>query len=118
VAGEKRRCVRFGYKRLSIQLPEELVSELYALAGRNVSGWIEVILRERLEQERSKRLLAALPPQLKDKLLAAAGGEAQAQQLLVKLIERSLAELEDEDLVQEVLGLVHEKERLTELRKA
>jgi len=50
VAGEKRRCVRFGYKRLSIQLPEELVSELYALAGRNVSGWIEVILREAIKR--------------------------------------------------------------------
>ena len=110
--------MREGYRRLNIQLPEDLLSELYALSGRNVSEWIEAVLRERLEEERSRRLLAALPQSLRAKLVGLAGGEAGASKLIVKLIERGLAEVEEEEDIQEVLGIVHEEERLAELRKA
>jgi len=114
---EKRRCVRPGYKRLNIQLPEDLLSELYAHAGRRVSAWIEAAVREKLEEERSRRLLDVLPPLLREKLVKAAGGEAAATRLLPKLVEKGLAELEEEEVVQEALGEVHRRERLAEPKR-
>ena len=119
--GERRRAVKPGYKRLSIQLPEELVSEVFALTGRNPSVWIEQVLRERLEIEKRRRMLGLLPEPLREKLVKAAGSEEAAVHLLTKVVERGLAEIEeeeDEELVQEVLGEAHARERLSEVKQA
>ena len=112
-----RRSVRPGYKRLCAQLPEELVREVYAHAGRSVSAWIEAAVREKLEEERSRQLLTLLPSPLREKLVKAAGGEAAASRLLPKLVEKGLAELEEEEVVQEALGEVHRRERLAEPKR-
>ena len=118
--GERRRTVRPGFKRLSIQLPEELVGEIFAVTGRNPSKWIEQVLRERLEAEKRKRMLGLLPEPLREKLVKTAGSEEAAVHLLAKVVERGLAEIEeeeDEDLVQEVLGEAHARERLAEVKR-
>jgi predicted DNA-binding protein len=107
---ERRRPVKPGYKRLSIQLPEELLSELYAVAGRSVSGWIEKAVVEKLEEEKRRRLLRELPTPLREKLVKTAGSEDAAVHLLVKVIETHLEELEDEQAVQEAIGFAHEQE--------
>jgi hypothetical protein len=121
MGGRGRSAVRPGYRRLSIFLPEDLYLEIHGIAGRSVSGWIEQVLRERLEAEKRKRMLGLLPEPLREKLVRAAGSEDAAVHLLVKAIEAGLTELEaaeDEDLVQEVLGDVHARERLSEVKQA
>jgi Mg/Co/Ni transporter MgtE len=118
--GERRRAVKPGYKRLSVQLPEELLGELYAVAGRSVSSWIEKAVGEKLEEERRRRLLRELPTPLRERLVKTAGGEDAAVHLLTKVIEKGLAEIEeemDEELVQEVLGEAHKRERLSEVKR-
>ena len=117
----ERRRVRPGYRRLSIFLPEDLYLEIHGIAGRSVSGWIEQVLRERLETEKRKRMLGLLPEPLREKLVKAAGSEEAATHLLTKVVERGLAEIEeeeDEELVQEVLGEAHGRERLSEVKRA
>ena len=120
--GERRRAVKPGYKRLSVQLPEELLGELYAVAGRSVSSWIEKAVGEKLEEERRRRLLRELPTPLRERLVKTAGGEDAAVHLLTKVIEKGLAEIEeemDEELMQGVLGEIHEQEeRLAQLKQA
>ena len=112
-----RRSVREGYRRLTIQLPEELLSVLYLHAGRSVSAWIEKAVREKLEEERGKQLLTILPEPLREKLVKVAGSELAASRLVVKLVERGLVEVEEEEDIQEVLGIVHEEERLAKLKR-
>jgi hypothetical protein len=117
---ERRRPVRPGYKRLTIQLPEELLSELYAVAGRSVSGWIEKVVVEKLEAERRRRLLRELPTPLREKLVKAAGSEEDATRLLIKVIEKGLAEIEEdevEEAAQVAIGFAHRQERLAEARR-
>ena len=119
--GERRRTVRPGYRRLSIFLPEDLYLEIHGIAGRSVSGWIEQVLRERLEIEKRKRMLSVLPEPLREKLVKTAGSEEAAIHLLAKVVEKGLAEIEeeeDEDLMQEVLGEAQERERLSEVKRA
>ena len=106
----RRSSVRPGYRRLSVVLPEGLVSEVYAAAGRNVSKWVEEALRERLEQERSRQLLKVLPLALREKAVKAAGSEQAAPQFVLKLLEQSLTDLEEEEEVQETLGELHRRE--------
>jgi len=111
--GERRRAVRPGCRRLSIQLPEEMVGEIFAVAGRNPSRWIEQVLRERLEEERRRRLLRELPTPLREKLVKTAGSEEAATRLLIKVIEKGLVELEEdevEEAAQEAIGFAHRQE--------
>jgi len=54
-----------------------------------------------------KKLLKALPPQLREKAVKLAGGEQAASQLALKLLEQGLAELEEEEELQEALGELH-----------
>jgi len=118
---ERRRPVRPGYRRLSIFLPEDLYLEIHGIAGRSVSGWIEEVLRERLEIEKRKRMLGLLPEPLREKLVRTAGSEEAAVHLLAKVVEKGLAEIEeeeDEELVQEVIGEANERERLAQLKQA
>jgi hypothetical protein len=117
--GERRR-VRPGYRRLSIFLPEDLYLEIHGIAGRSVSGWIEQVLRERLEAEKRKRLLGLLPEPLREKLVKTAGGEDAAVHLLAKVIEKGLAEMEEdevEEAAQVAIGFAHRQERLAEARR-
>jgi hypothetical protein len=117
--GERRRPVRPGYRRLSIFLPEDLYLEIFAAAGRNPSRWIEQVLRERLEEERRRRLLSMLPEPLREKLVKTAGGEDAAVHLLAKVIERGLAEIEEdevEEAAQEAIGFAHRQERLAGMK--
>jgi Mg/Co/Ni transporter MgtE len=120
--GERRRnAVKPGYKRLTVLLPVELYAELRAVSEHNgVSRWIESVLREKLEAERRKRMLGLLPEPLREKLVKTAGSEDAAVHLLAKVVERGLAEIEeeaDEDLIQQVLGDVHARERLSEVKR-
>lgn len=119
--GERRRsAVRPGYRRLSVFLPEDLYLEIHGIAGRNVSGWIEQVLRERLEAEKRKRVLSLLPEPLREKLVKTAGGEEAAVHLLAKVVERGLAELEEdevEEAAQEAIGFAHARERLAGARR-
>jgi hypothetical protein len=111
--GERRRAVRPGYRRLSIFLPEDLYLEIHGIAGRSVSSWVEQVLRERLEAEKRKRLLGLLPEPLREKLVKTAGSEDAAVHLLAKVIERGLAELEEdevEEAAQEAIGFAHRQE--------
>jgi hypothetical protein len=97
-----------------------MVGEIYAITGRNPSKWVESVLRERLEAEKRKRMLGLLPEPLREKLIKTAGSEDAATHLLVKAIEAGLTELEaaeDEDLIQQVLGEAHERERLSEVKQ-
>lgn len=117
----ERRSGKPGYRRLSIFLPEDLYLEIHGIAGRSVSGWIEEVLREKLEAEKRKRMLGLLPEPLREKLVKTAGSEEAAVHLLAKVVEKGLAELEedeDEELVQEVLGEAHKRERLSEVKRA
>ena len=119
---QRRGSVRPGYRRVTISLPEDLYLEIRAAAGyRGLSPWIEKVLREKLEVERRKRLLGLLPEPLREKLVKVAGSEEAAVHLLTKVIEKGLAEIEeeeDENLVQEVLGEAHKRERLSEVKRA
>jgi hypothetical protein len=63
-------------------------------------------------------LLRELPTPLREKLVKTAGSEDAAVHLLVKVIETGLEELEDEQAVQEILGEIHERERLAEVKQA
>jgi histone H3/H4 len=117
--GERRRAVRPGYRRLSVFLPEDLYLEIHGIAGRSVSGWIEQVLRERLEAEKRKRMLGLLPEPLREKLVKTAGSEEAAVHLLAKVIERGLAEIEEdevEEAAQEAIGFVHRQERREEMK--
>jgi hypothetical protein len=116
----ERRSGRPGYRRVTVSLPEDLYEEVRTVAGyRGLSSWIEKVLREKLEEERRRRLLGLLPEPLREKLVKTAGSEDAAVHLLAKVIETGLEELEDEEAVQEAIGFAHEQEeRLAGVKRA
>jgi hypothetical protein len=118
---ERRRAVRPGYRRVTVSLPEDLCEEVRMVAGyRGLSSWVEEAIREKLEAERRRRLLRELPTPLREKLVKAAGSEEAAVHLLAKVIEKGLAELEEdevEEAAQEAIGFAHRQERLAELKR-
>jgi hypothetical protein len=109
---ERRRgSVRPGYRRVTVSLPEDLYFEIRAAAGyRGLSPWIEKVLREKLEEERRRRLLGLLPEPLREKLVKVAGSEDAAVHLLVKTIEEKLEEDEVEEAAQEAIAFAHREE--------
>jgi hypothetical protein len=80
--------------RIRVTLSRELYEELRRVSGGRISDWIEAAVREKLERERARALFDLLPQPVRDKLLAAAGGdELQAARLLGKILDRALEEL-------------------------
>ena len=80
-----------------LTLPLEVYEEAKrraAARGMPLSYWVEEAVREKLERERARALFELLPRPVRDKLLAAAGGdELEAARLFGKILDRALEEL-------------------------
>jgi predicted RND superfamily exporter protein len=117
---ERRRSGRPGYRRVTVSLPEDLCEEVRMVAGyRGLSSWVEEAIREKLEAERRRRLLRELPNDIREKLVKTAGSEEAATRLLIKVIEKGLAEIEEdevEEAAQEAISFMHKQERLAEMK--